>query len=244
MNATTLLHPRGLSESQRDPEACARLVYQAMERLLVPGEIHEIRALDVALPGEERRNTLSGFFDNPMSMARAAAALDGYARGIYYTVNPLKPELASRVTNAMDATVQAAGDADVLKRRWILLDFDPKRDPDTNSTDEEMAEAVARAEYVWLRLRERNWAEPIPALSGNGVHLLVPADAPAADGGLVKRILHGLAREFSTAEVTIDRSVSNASRIVRLYGTLACKGPATPDRPHRRSRLMPSKVRP
>ena len=44
----------------------------------------------------------------------------------------------------------------------------------------------------------------------------------------------------------VDRKVFNASRIVKLYGTLARKGDSTPDRPHRRAAVLevPTDLRP
>jgi hypothetical protein len=38
--------------------------------------------------------------------------------------------------------------------------------------------------------------------------------------------------------VQLDRSVFNPARIVKLYGTLSCKGDNTEDRPHRMSKLL------
>jgi hypothetical protein len=56
--------------------------------------------------------------------------------------------------------------------------------------------------------------------------------------GLVRRVLLALAERFNSAQVKIDASVFNPSRICKLYGTLACKGDSTADRPHRWSRLI------
>ena len=43
---------------------------------------------------------------------------------------------------------------------------------------------------------------------------------------------------FSSDEVLIDTSVSNPSRITKLYGTIAQKGANTPERPHRTSKIL------
>ena len=56
--------------------------------------------------------------------------------------------------------------------------------------------------------------------------------------GLSKRRLSALDCEFSDCAVSVDRSVGNAGRIVRLYGTLAQKGDDVTDRPHRRSAVV------
>jgi hypothetical protein len=47
-----------------------------------------------------------------------------------------------------------------------------------------------------------------------------------------------LAQAFDDKTVTVDRKVFNPARIWKLYGTLACKGDNTGDRPHRVSRIL------
>jgi hypothetical protein len=93
-------------------------------------------------------------------------------------------------------------------------------------------------------LRGREWAEPILADSGNGYHLLFPIDLPADDGGLVKRVLEGLAVKFDSELVKIDKKVFNAARICKLPGTIARKGDPTETRKHRRARLLEVPVDP
>ena len=87
-------------------------------------------------------------------------------------------------------------------------------------------------------LRGKGWPEPIVADSGNGGHLMYAIDLPAEDGGLVERCLNSLAARFSDEMVTIDTSVFNPARIWKLYGTAACKGDHTTDRPHRMSWIV------
>ena len=43
---------------------------------------------------------------------------------------------------------------------------------------------------------------------------------------------------FSDDRVTVDTANFNAARIWKLYGTVSRKGDDTPDRPHRRSRIL------
>ena len=56
---------------------------------------------------------------------------------------------------------------------------------------------------------------------------------PAADEELIKRCLAALAKVFDDADVKIDQEVFNPARIWKLYGSLACKGDSTIERPHR-----------
>ena len=74
--------------------------------------------------------------------------------------------------------------------------------------------------------------------SGNGYHLLYRIDLPAADGGLVERVLKSLAARFDNEHVKIDQSVYNPARICKLPGTMARKGDHTEARPHRRAKLL------
>ena len=76
--------------------------------------------------------------------------------------------------------------------------------------------------------------------SGNGWHLIYAIDLPneAVCRDLVKLMLESLAARFNSPEVEVDTSVFNASRVVKLYGTAACKGDATAERPHRISRVV------
>jgi hypothetical protein len=55
---------------------------------------------------------------------------------------------------------------------------------------------------------------------------------------LVERALKGLAARFNTDRVELDTGNFNASRIWKLYGTLARKGDSTETRPHRWARLL------
>lgn len=77
-------------------------------------------------------------------------------------------------------------------------------------------------------------------MSGNGYHLLyrttLPNDRQCSE--LLKRFLASLAVMFDDEMTKIDTSVFNASRICKVYGTMARKGDDTPERPHRRSVLL------
>lgn len=165
-----------------------------------------------------------------------AAALDWLARhdgrrALYAVLNPLKPDAAPNVT-----------DTQVAALRWFPLDADPKRPADTASTDAELQAAqdtmAALLAFLGMHVPDLS-ASVLQALSGNGAHALLrlpdydPAEAPR-----LKRLGDALSRRFSNAGVGVDRTVFNPSRIWRVYGTLNLKGQNTPDRPHRRARLL------
>ena len=75
--------------------------------------------------------------------------------------------------------------------------------------------------------------------SGNGAYLLYPVDLDNDDPtrGVIRRCLEAVAGRFEFPMGRAWTSVYNASGIMRVPGTLNCKGTATPDRPYRRTLL-------
>ena len=89
-------------------------------------------------------------------------------------------------------------------------------------------------------LAETGFPAPILADSGNGAHLLYSIDLPNDDASrlLIKRCLEVLDILFSDDKTTIDTANFNTARIWKLYGTMSRKGDHTPERLHRKSRIM------
>lgn len=171
---------------------------------------------------------LSGVFDDYAALEAKALEYSGSGsvKGVYYTPNPL----SLPATNSM--TGKAAGDGDVISRRWLLLDFDPRRATNTSSTDDELEAAVKRAHAVRDYLSDKEWPLPLENMSGNGYHLMYRIDL-AAEDKLVPQVLKQLSKLFSDDVVAVDEKVGNPARIWKLPGTLTCKGENTADRPHR-----------
>ena len=201
----------------------------------------ELRALKCSSSSYRKPHTRRGYFgeDAFPEMAKRALVLNrDQNAAVYFTLNEINSDLLSRCCNREDIGNDTASDADVTRRRWILLDFDPKRIANVSSTDEEKARAFALLIIVRRFLDAAGWPEPIVADSGNGWHLLYRVDLPADDGGIVERILKVLAKRFDTEAVTVDTSVFNAGRICKLYGSVSKKGDHTPQRPWRRSKIV------
>ena len=214
-------------------------ILRACQTLGAQGQVLELRALDAVTPGWRRPHTVAGYFDDWAKLAAAAAQLQ--ARGVYITLNPVQPALLARAHNRVkDLAVgdSVTGDADIVARRWLPVDCDPVRRTGISATDAEHDLALARARAVRETLREQGWPEPVLADSGNGGHLLYRIDLPAADGGLVGRVLRALAFLFEDEQVILDQMVANPARIWKLYGTVARKGDDLPERPHRLARLL------
>lgn len=200
-------------------------------------QITELRILGI----QGKKRTDSGYFSGPEKLAKAAASYDGRAEGIYFTVNPVNPALLARANNHIKQYAEhTTSDHDITKRINLPIDLDPVRPAGISSTDAEHQAALVRAWACRLWLTAQGWPEPIFASSGNGAHLIYPIDLPndANSQEIVKGCLAVLSDLFSDDLVKVDTSTSNASRIFKLYGTLACKGDSTPERPHRRAAIL------
>jgi len=215
------------------------LLADAVSLLVAPGQVAEVRALS-------DQHTHSGYFSDPAALVRATGPLDAdrSVMGIYITLNPVNPALLSRRANRIklrlsrhDATT---ADADIIRRRWLPVDIDPKRPSGVSSTDEEHTLARAKAEEIAGWLSGLGFPEPVQGDSGNGAHLLYRIDLAndEAATALVKGCLATLDALFSDDRVAVDTANFNAGRIWKLYGTVSKKGDDTPDRPHRRSRVL------
>jgi putative DNA primase/helicase len=192
--------------------------------------------------------TVSGYFDDWEKLAQAVATLEaaGYP-GIYWTINPTDSALLARAANKVKGYVNSgdcSSDENTVRRWWLPLDLDVKRPAGISSTDAEHEAALALALHVQAKLIVDGWGPAIYADSGNGAHLLYAIDLPndQESKDLLSRVLTGLAARFNTrapdVPVEVDRTMFNASRILKIYGTTARKGDATADRPHRLSRIL------
>ena len=143
--------------------------------------------------------------------------------------------------NRLKATRHTTADANIQERRWLYIDVDPLRPAGISSSEEEHQAAIACGERIKDFLVNRGWPQPVVADSGNGCHLhyRLPAVPLDADGdALIKRCLEAISAKFSNACVKVDTVMDNRSRIAKLYGTVARKGDATPQRPHRLAKIL------
>jgi hypothetical protein len=215
------------------------LVRDAVAILAGPGQVIEVRALT-------DQYTHSGYFSDRDALVRSVEPLDADSsvHGIYVTLNEVNPALLSRRANRIKMRLgkkdSTTSDADILRRRWLPIDIDPLRPSGVSSTDEEHGLALAKAKEVARWIAGLGFPEPVRADSGNGAHLLYRIDLPNDEAAtvLVKACLMTLDALFSDERVTVDTANFNAARIWKLYGTVSRKGDNTPERPHRRSRIL------
>ena len=218
----------------------ANEIIHALRLWFQAGDVFEVRVLDAVSADWMRPHTESGYFDyeHIPDAAAAIGKLRAY-RGAYATVNPVKPELLARAWNRIRPVLKepTTADSEVLARRWLLIDCDPKRASGVSSTKAEHESALAKARKIRSDLFSLGWPDPIMTDSGNGAQLMYRIDLPATDGGLVQKCTNAFARASDDA-VSIDTSVHNPARIWRIPGTMNCKGDSIPERPHRMAKLL------
>ncbi len=226
---------RSPEPAEGEAEGVSGEIARAREILFGPCQVVELRAF-------KGREVISGYFDGGEALARAAGGLDGRGYAVYVTLNEVDPALLARAMNHARKVHKepTTSDHDVVRRRWLPLDFDPARPSGVSATDAEKEAARRRALEVREHLGGRGWPKPILADSGNGFHLLYAVDLPndAESLGLVKGVLEALSFLFSDEAVKVDMTTCNAARIWKLYGTTARKGEDVPGRPHRPSKLL------
>lgn len=215
----------------------------ALQVMFEPDDVVELRALH-----KGKKRTDAGYFDGDhrQDLVDAAAKLNAAGAAVYVTLNSIDPRLLGRHCNRVqDYATATATDADVIGRRWLLVDFDPKRPKDTATTDDQLDAARLKARACFSELQAQGWPDPLAGVSGNGWHLLYPLDLPNDDESrdLVKGALAGLADLLNDGVVTVDQSVFNAGRITKLFGTVATKGDHTPLAPWRLSTLISTPAR-
>lgn len=211
----------------------ATVIKAALDLIHEPGEVFEVR-----IP-KTKAGTISGYFDDTAKAAIHIANNSGRHQAIYATVNPVRPELLARMENKLAISQVTTTDAEISRRRWFLLDFDPVRPPGISSTAAELADSKERAEQVEEWLTSIGWPAPVHASSGNGWHLMYRVDLPNDDPTRInfEFATKMLSSIFTDQKVSVDVSVFNASRVWKIYGTLSMKGSSTEERPHRVARL-------
>ena len=142
----------------------------------------------------------------------------------------------------MEWVDQTTSDAEIIGRRWLPLDFDPHRLSGIPATEEEKQASIMLAETAEELLRAHGWPYPAIMESGNGCYRLFRIDLPndTETTDLLRRVPLGIASLLGTQEqesgpyATLDLTMFNAARIIRLPGTMNRKGDDTSTRPHRR----------
>ena len=218
----------------------ANEITHALRLWFQAGDVFEVRVLDAVSADYRREHIESGYFDyeHISAVPEALKRLLSF-RGVYVTVNPVNPDLLARAVNRLRPAGRnpTTADTDIVRRRWLLIDCDPRRASGVSSSNSEHESALAKAREIRDGLSSLGWPDPIMTDSGNGAQLMYRIELPADDGELVRRVIGEIAKA-SSEQVAIDTSVHNPARIWRLPGTMNCKGDSIPERPHRMARIL------
>jgi len=215
-------------------------IRRTFELMKSEDEVVEVRVI-------ANNKTYSGYFKNIDNLVKEVNRFDG--NNVYFVLNKINDACFSREqSNSMlEKPKQTTSDNDIELREWLLIDVDTKRATGVSASDIEKANSKETANKVYAFLRDFGFSEPICTDSGNGYHLLYKINLQNNDESknLLQKFLQLLDLYFTTDKAEIDKTVFNASRITKLYGTVARKGKSTEDRPHRESYIIkaPEKIK-
>lgn len=204
---------------------------EVLEKLCKPIEIRMLKT---------KKGTISGYYDDKERVARDIFRYDG-VNNIFFTLNEISEDLLARGKDRLrEYTSITTSDSEIIRRELLLIDVDPKRPSGISSTDEELNSAKVVLNDILEYLRGEGFPEPVVAFSGNGYHALYKLDLPNTKEvtQLIKDFLYALDDKFSNDKAQVDKTTYNPARITKMYGTMACKGDSTENRPHRRSRIV------
>ena len=185
----------------------------------------------------------SGYFNSYEAIEKA---IEPYSEleeeQMYFVINKIDDACYGRQQTGkiVKSPKITTNDTDIVRRRWVLCDFDPVRKSGTNSSNEELEYAHKRAQDVFKFLRSKGFSEPVICMSGNGYHLMYKIDEDVSEGTkeTIKGFYKYLAQEYSDDKVDFDQKNFNEARICKLYGTIAKKGANLQDRPWRESKIL------
>lgn len=207
--------------------------------------------VEVRVIGERR---FSGYFkslDNLLQCVEPYTKMDN--EQVYFTLNEIYPKLYERpqcekILETKLESKDTTKDPDIIRRKWVLVDFDPVRPTKVSSTADELKAADTKMREVFRFLRDKGFSEPVVACSGNGYHLDFAVDLPNDESTreILRKFFAYLRQEFNDDKVDIDPKNFNASRVCKLYGTMAKKGDNTDERPWRESAIIhiPKEIKP
>lgn len=185
---------------------------------------------------EPSRGTTSRCFDQGHYQSEQAfrSAVESYVTqmnhqgfNLYATLNPIKAGMGQ---------FSSAKDIDVICRRRLLIDIDRDSGKGHPATDSEIDAAKALGDQIASHFDCLGWPAPVRIMSGNGYHLIYPLDDLPTSKEVtssIKDLLHTLKTTFSNNGLSVDTTVSNASRVTKIPGTLARRGTEITNHPYR-----------
>lgn len=170
---------------------------------------------------------------------------------IYFVMNKIKDDCYARpqCEKFVKSPKATTKDDEILRRTFLLCDFDPVRLPNISSSNEQFELAHKKAQDVYrFLIREHGFTDSIICISGNGWHVLVPVDLPCDEetDKIVKNFYTYMGSIFSDNEVEFDEKVYTNARLTKLYSTWSKKGANLPSNPWRQSKIVyiPKELKP
>ena len=161
---------------------------------------------------------------------------------IYFVMNKIKDDCYARpqCEKFVKSPKATTKDDEILRRTFLLCDFDPVRLPNISSSNEQFELAHKKAQDVFRFLKEKGFFDMVVAISGSGWHLLIPVDIPCNEetDAIVKNFYTYMGSKFSDEKVEFDTKVYNRSRITKLYSVVSKKGANLPSNPWRQSKIV------
>lgn len=158
----------------------------------------------------------------------AEAIADPRVQGLdaYQLLNPPKADTPESKQVPRDILFHAVrgqltADADIDYLANLLLDSDVVKPTGAASSEEQRGTARKHSDKIGAAFAAEGWPEnPFAASSGNGHHQIHRIHLPNDPDShfLLSNLLHLAARKFDEPGVTLDKSVSNAARVTRVYG--------------------------
>lgn len=190
------------------------------------------------------RFSYSGYFrnfENLISQIEPYMNMDD--EQIYFVLNSIHKDCYARpqCEKFVKSPKVTTTDSDIIRRKFLLLDFDPIRKSQTNSSDVQFELAHKKAQDVYrFLIKEKGFTDSIICISGNGWHILVPVDLPCNEetNKIVKNFYTYMGCVFSDNEVEFDEKVYTNARLTKLYSTWAKKGANVPSNPWRQSKIV------
>lgn len=206
------------------------------------------KVFEVRIIRNNRKQPIIGYFKDTDVLIEQLKRQDLKDTNVYLMLNEINAECYGRIArDEFKVADHGTKDTEIIGRWWVLIDLDPKRPEGTSSSDEKMKLAGKRAKVVMDFLTKQGFSEPVIGFSGNGYHLLYKICVKNIDQNteIIKRFLKTLDVLFTDDDVKIDTANFNASRVCKLYGTLAQKGSNSEEYPHRMSyvRYIPKEVK-
>lgn len=198
------------------------------------GELFEIRIL-----GDK---TYSGYFYDIEKALEQMPRYDTGGNQFYFTVNEINSACDSRAqfNTFMFVKGSSTSDNDIVRRNWLPIDIDVEKPANVSSSNEEKEYAHQKAIAIYKLLREYGFPEAVVCDSSSGYHMYFPIDLPNDSDSkkVIDNFYVALSNIFTDERVKIDRVISNAARIMRLYGSWGRKGRDSEERPHRFARML------